>query len=52
MCLLDASKAFDRVSLLVLFLKLYVIGLSPSYLRFTGFIQRTKNASTLEFNFQ
>ena len=34
MCMLDASKAFDRVNLLVLFKKLYAKGLSPSYLRF------------------
>ena len=34
MCMLDASKAFDRVNLFVLFKKLYAKGLSPSYLRF------------------
>ena len=33
-CMLDASKALDRVNLLVLFKKLYAKGLSPSYLRF------------------
>ena len=41
--MLDASKAFDRVNLFVLFLKLYAKGLTPSYVRFfNGFIQRTK----------
>ena len=34
MCMLDASKSFDRVNFLVLFKKLYAKGLSPSYLRF------------------
>ena len=34
MGMLDASKALDRVNLLVLFKKLYAKGLSPSYLCF------------------
>ena len=33
MCMLDASKAFDRVNLLTLFNKLYHKGLCPFYLR-------------------
>ena len=34
MCMLDASKAFDRVNLLVVFKGLYANGPCPSYLRF------------------
>ena len=41
MCMLDASKAFDRVNLLVLFLKLYAKGLVPHIDVFNGFVQRT-----------
>ena len=43
MCMLDASKAFDRVNLLVLFNKLYAKGLSPSYLRFLMVLYKEQN---------
>ena len=33
MCMLDASKAFDRVNLLTLFKTLYSRGMCPIYLR-------------------
>ena len=33
MCMLDASKAFDRVNLLILFKTLYSRGICPIYLR-------------------
>ena len=33
MCMLDASKTFDRVNLLTLFKTLYSMGMCPIYLR-------------------
>ena len=43
MCMLDASKAFDIVNLIVLFKKLYAKGLSPSYLRFLMVLYKEQN---------
>ena len=40
MSMLDVSKAFDRVNLLILFRKLYDRGLCPSYLRFLMILYR------------
>ena len=41
--MLDASKAFDRVNLLVLFKNVYAKGLSPSYLRFLMVLYKEQN---------
>ena len=43
MCILDASKAFDRVNLLTLFKTLYSMGMCPIYLRLLMKIYEEQN---------
>ena len=43
MCMLDASKAFDRVNLFILFNKLYERGISSMYLRFLMTLYREQS---------
>ena len=48
MCMLDASKAFDRVNLLTLFKTLYSRGMCPIYLKLLMFVSDASGDHMME----